>query len=84
MHRILNGKAEALEFRIRENSPIANIPLQNLSINKNAIIACINRNGNIIIPRGNDVMMPNDTVIVVTTALGHKDISEILKRGKFE
>ena len=84
MHRILNGKAEALEFRIRENSPIANIALQNLSINKNAIIACINRNGNIIIPRGNDVMMPNDTVIVVTTALGHKDISEILKRGKFE
>ena len=38
MHRILNGKAEALEFRIRENSPIANIALQNLSINKNAII----------------------------------------------
>ncbi len=78
MHRILNGKAEALEFRIKENSPAANIPLQKLGI-KNALVACITRNGNVIIPHGNDVMMPNDTVIVVTTKTGLKDISDIIQ-----
>ena len=79
MHRILNGKAEALEFRICEGSPIADTPLQSLNIIKNVIVACINRNGKIIIPRGSDMMLTNDTVVVVTTAKGLKDISDILK-----
>lgn len=78
MHRILNGKAEALEFRINENSPVANIPLHSLNVSKSALVACIHRNGKIIIPRGSDVMMSNDTVIVVTTASGVNDITDIL------
>ena len=79
MHGILNGKAEALEFRIRENSPVANIPLEDLMLKKNVLIACINRNGRIFIPRGRDVILPDDTVIVVTTSFGLTDISDILE-----
>ena len=78
MHFILDGKAEALEFRIRENSPVANIILEKLSLKENILIACINRNGKIIIPHGNDSMIPGDTVIVVTLKEGFKDISDIL------
>lgn len=78
MHRILNGKAEALEFRINENSPVANIPLHSLNVSKSALVACIHRNGKIIIPRGSDAMQSNDTVIVVTTAAGVNDITDIL------
>lgn len=78
MHMILDGKAEALEFRIRENSPISNMTIENLNLKKNVLIACINRNGNIITPRGRDVIMTGDTVIVVTTMKGLKDISDIL------
>ena len=78
MHRILNGKAEALEFRINENSPIANKPLFSLNISNNTLVACIHRNGKIIIPRGNDMMMHNDTVVIVTTATGVNDITDIL------
>ena len=78
MHRILNGKAEALEFRINENSPIANKPLYSLNISKNTLVACIHRNGKILIPRGSDMMMPDDTVVIVTTATGVNDITDIL------
>lgn len=78
MHRILNGKAEALEFRINENSPIANKPLYSLNISKNTLVACIHRNGKIIIPRGSDMMMHNDTVVIVTTTTGVNDITDIL------
>lgn len=78
MHYILDGKAEALEFRIRENSPIANIAIENLSLKSKVLIACINRGGHIIIPRGRDVIKPRDTVIVVTTESGFKDVSDIL------
>jgi trk system potassium uptake protein TrkA len=77
MHLILDGKAEALEFRIGENSPIANVPLEELKLKDNTRIACINRNGKIITPHGKDTILSKDTVIVVTTNKGSKDISDI-------
>lgn len=77
MHLILDGKAEALEFRIGDNSPIADIPLEQLKLKDNTRIACINRNGKIITPHGKDTIHSKDTVIVVTTHKGSKDISDI-------
>jgi len=79
MHMILGGKAEALEFRIKENSPVSGIPLVEINLKPNTLIACINRMGKIILPRGRDIIMPDDTVIVVTTNHGFTDISDILE-----
>ncbi len=79
MHRILDGKAEALEFHISSDSPVTGLSLEKLNIRKNVLIACINRNGQIIIPRGYDEIKKGDTVIVVTTMTGLDDISDILE-----
>ena len=79
MHFILDGKAEALEFRIKENSPVSNIKLEDLELKKNILIATITRGRKIIIPRGQDMMLPGDTVVVVTLKEGFEDISDILK-----
>mgnify|MGYP003290561067 CR=1 FL=1 len=79
MHFILDGKAEALEFRIKENSPISNKKLMDLKLKENILIACITRGGKIIIPHGQDSILPGDTVIVVTLKEGFTDISDILK-----
>ncbi len=79
MHMILDNKAEALEFRIRTDSPVANVTLEQLELKENVIIACINRNGKIIIPRGKDRILPDDRVIAVSALMGVKDIKEILK-----
>ena len=79
IHFILDGKAEALEFRIKPNSPVANIPLSELKLKDNLLIACINHNGHILLPRGQDVIHAGDTVVVVTTQSGCQDIGDILK-----
>lgn len=79
MHIIMDGRAEALEFRIREGSPIAGVPIEKLNLKDNILITCINRKGTVIIPRGKDVIMPGDTVIVVTTRAGFTDVADILK-----
>jgi len=79
MHLILDNKAEALEFKITENSPVSNIPIEKLSIKDNTLIACINRNGKISTPRGKDIIRPGDSVIVVTTNTGFKGIGDILE-----
>lgn len=78
LHYILGNKAEALEFRIRENSPIAGTPIEKLRLKSKVLIACINRGGHIIIPRGRDIIKPRDTVIIVTTESGFKDVSDVL------
>ena len=62
-----------------EASPISNIPIQNLKLKKNIIIASITHNGKVIIPRGQDIIHPGDSVIIVTTNTGFKDISDILE-----
>ena len=79
LYRIVNDKVEALEFKVCDNSKVINIPLIDLPIKENLLICCINRNGDIIIPRGNDILYPNDTVIVVTSNRGLNDIEDILR-----
>lgn len=78
MHMILDDKAEALEFRIREKTPVVGIPLERLRLKDNTLIACINRGGTIINPCGKDTIEVGDTVIVVTAQIGFKDIRDIL------
>lgn len=79
MHYILDGKAEALEFKILEGSPISDIMIENLSLKPNVLIAYINRGGMLITPRGKDVIKAGDTVLVITTIKGFKDIGDILR-----
>lgn len=49
-----------------------------LKMKNNLLIACINRGGRIIFPRGHDAIEPDDSVIIVTTHTGLTDISDIL------
>lgn len=79
LYKIVGNKVEALEFRVNNSSPVIGIPLQDLNIRKNILITCINRNGKIIIPKGNDVILAGDTVIVTTTTTGLTDLAKILK-----
>ena len=79
MHSILDDKAEAIEFKINENSTVAGIPLENLQLKDNILIACITRGQDVIIPRGRDTMLPGDPVIVITKNAGFDDITDILK-----
>lgn len=80
LYQILDNKAEALEFSIHDDCPFLNVPLADLDIRDNLLVACINRNGVILIPRGQDSIQANDTVIVVTTVKGLNDIRDILKK----
>ena len=79
LYKIVAGKAEALEFRVGKDAPMVGIPLEKLNFKDNLLIACINRNGQIITPRGKDTIEIGDTVIVVTTHSGLNDLKDILR-----
>lgn len=79
LYKIVDGKAEALEFHIEEHAPVIGIPLQSLPLKDQILICSINRNGTVMVPKGQDMIQVGDTVIVVTTTTGLHDISDILK-----
>ena len=80
LYHMLDKHAEALEFSINENSAVVGIPLVDIELKDNLLIGCIHRHGEIMIPRGQDMIQVGDTVIVVTTQKCLRDIEDILKK----
>ena len=80
LYHILDGKAEALEFKICENSSVVGKTLSELNLKKNLLVGCLNRDGKVRIPRGHDTLQIGDTVVIVTTNRGLRDISDILEK----
>lgn len=78
MYHIFDDRAEAIEFTIENDSPVAGIPLKELNLKKNLLIASIARKGRVIIPNGNDSIQIGDKVIIVTMHTGFRDIGDII------
>lgn len=81
LHRLVGGAVEALEFRVNRTFPMLDVPLKDITLKPNILIASISRNGKTIIPGGRDVISEGDRVIIVTTNRRFDDLSEILQRG---
>lgn len=77
LYRIVRNKVEAMEFLIKEDSPI-DIPLFDLPIKDDVLIAAVIRRGEIIYPNGRTQFKVGDRVVVVTTLKGLDDINKIL------
>ena len=78
LYHLADHRVEALEFDVRESSPVTGTPLFRLALKQNVLIACINRDGRIIIPSGQDTIEVGDEVTVVTTHSGFRDLQDIL------
>lgn len=78
MYNVIKGKVEASEFKVTADSPICSTPLMQLNFKKDVLVAAILRSGTLIIPRGSDVILPGDSVVIVTKILGLRDVSDVL------
>lgn len=78
LYHLFGNRVEALEFTVEKDAPVIGVPLMKLKKKDNLLIACINRKNKVIFPRGQDAIAAGDTVIVVTTHTGFRDISDIL------
>ena len=79
LYHMFDNRVEAIEFHVEKDAPVVGVPLMELKKKDSLLIACINRGGKIIFPRGQDAIMAGDSVIVVTTHSGFGDISDVLR-----
>jgi trk system potassium uptake protein TrkA len=80
LYKLMDDKAEALEFNVRDDAPLLGIPLKDIKLNKNILIIGIVRSGKLIIPSGLTEIHAGDRVVIITTTHGYGDISEIVAK----
>ncbi|KSV58566.1 Trk system potassium transporter TrkA [Acetivibrio ethanolgignens] len=66
LYKIVDGKAEIISFIANDTAKVLNLPLRELKLKKEVLIACIQHGSNIIVPHGNEQIQEGDKVLVVT------------------
>lgn len=77
LYYMYGGRVEAIEFNVHSELKQVNVPLKDMRLKSNLLIACIYRDGRAFIPGGNDVFRAGDSVTIVTTRTGLSSIEEI-------
>ena len=70
IHTIADGQAEAVEFLVDSATRNCGIPLKELKLRPNVLIASITHGTKTEIPGGNSTFSAGDTVVVVTSGRG--------------
>ncbi len=79
LYKLVGGQVEALEFKIETDFSQIDIPLRDLKLKRDTLIACIIRNHKVIYPGGNDCIELNDRVVIVTKSNHISSINEIFE-----
>ncbi len=70
VHAIADGQAEAVEFVVDNNTPNCDVPLKNIKLKPDVLIASIIHGTQSEIPGGESRFVPGDRVVVVTSRRG--------------
>ena len=82
LYRLADGKVEAMEFKVSEDSACLNIPLKDLKLKPNILISAIIRGSKSIVPDGNTRILPGDHAVIVTAAGRIENMDAILEESK--
>lgn len=70
VHSIADGKAEAVEFEVDDATKYCGVPLKEIRLKKNVLMAAITHGTKTEIPAGDSFFQKGDTVVVVTSGRG--------------
>lgn len=76
------GEAEVIELIVSPHSKIINKPLKKANLPRNSIIGAIVRQDKVIIPHGNDIIQPEDKIIIFALSSDINKIEKIFDGGK--
>ncbi|MDR1439821.1 MAG: Trk system potassium transporter TrkA [Clostridiales bacterium] len=79
LYRIIGGNAEIIEFTADSSTAFLDVPLRKLRLAEGALVACIVRKNETIIPHGNDAIRLHDSVILITKGLELSDLNSVIQ-----
>ena len=66
LYRLVDGRLEFIEFNVKEGDPHINKPLKQTKLKTNILLAGIIRDGRMIIPHGDDMLLVDDVALVAS------------------
>lgn len=78
IHKLAGDRVEALEFEIGDQCPLLNVPLMEMPIKSGVLVALIERDSRLFLPRGADCLKSGDLVVIITNRKGFCDICDIV------
>ncbi|MBE6712066.1 MAG: Trk system potassium transporter TrkA [Ruminococcaceae bacterium] len=79
LYNLMGGKAEAIEFIVGEDFSRKSIPLKDLKLKKNTLVAGIIRGRRVIIPAGSDQIEAGDHVVILSSSKRVSQLGDILE-----
>ena len=81
MYKLMDGSVEALEFNVQSDFKAQHIPLKEMKLKKDVLIAGIIRKRKAFVPTGNDEIIAGDKVVIIAKSDDQKmnDLSDILR-----
>lgn len=79
LYHLMDDRVEAIEFLVTDEFDCLNVPLKDMQLKENILIAGIIREKKPIIPTGNDVILANDKIIIIAADRKIQELSDILK-----
>ena len=76
--KLRRGNFSVVEERITNEAQLIGIPLRDLSLPENCVIAAVFREGKVNLPNGDTVLEAEDEILAVTDAAGAERLSELL------
>lgn len=67
IHSIADGQAEAVEFLLDDSAFHCGVPLKQLKLRRNVLMACITRGAKTVIPNGESFFQKGDSVVLVSS-----------------
>ncbi len=81
MYKLMNGSVEALEFNVQADFKSQHIPIKDMHLKKDVLIAGIIRKRKAFVPTGDDEIIVGDKIIVIAKSSDQKmnDLADILR-----
>ncbi len=79
MAALLGDRVEILEAEVARGSPVCAGPISSLSLPRGVLFVAIGREGEILVPRGDDSVRPGDRLLIVARSELRAQVSEILQ-----
>ena len=78
LYKLMDGSVEVLEFSVGQDFEYINIPLKEMTIKKNILVAGIIRGRVPVIPSGDDIIQPGDKVVVIASNTRLQNLSDMI------
>lgn len=78
--KLRRGDYSLVEEKLTEGSGAVGIPLSDLALPENCVIAAIIRNGKVVVPHGGSALEAGDEVLAVTDGEGAKQLEDLFNK----